>query len=410
MDRSAGPSDDAAVATHAYTHAEESAARQWFASMLTAEQEVRVRQRLGPELAVFMAADMWSDKTYSNYKSSWRQWSAYAQQCGVDSLAADAQHVANFLVQMHRAGYATASVQSARAAIGSISNAVGGAVDTQAPIVARTMAIIARKQPKQPKYNEFWDPALVTAAVLQAGDNDTMPLHELQLKSVVLLALSSCMRASDIFRIRDSSVACHPTTGDLTAEIAGPKESREHHNVRIFIEALRPAVGQPAGATPPRPPLCPVSALMTFRRRRDSEWPAAAVLAARERVADTIFRGARPPHRPLTSKDTIANWLLQYLARAGIDTCRYGAHSYRGASATDALRRGVPIGDVMLVGRWTSRSVFETFYRRAQPLFSVVQAVLGDQRRVPQVQARQNDEHPEDTVIAALATGQPRYQ
>jgi len=374
--------------------------------VLTEPQQQQVRQALGDELADFFDDELWSSGAASSYAAWWRQWSAHASHRGIDALHASAPAVAAFLAHMHRAGYATGSVSMARSAIGSVCGALGGSTDVHHPIVARVLAIIARKRPTRAKYDKFWEVDAVTDELTRWGDNASMPIFLLQLKVVALLALAGCMRPSDICRLRESSISRVNDTidlDDITIEIDSPKEN-QGNRVRVLLEALRPDA-----VAANRIALCPVRALRACISRRDIEWPARQghrhpSTSASSRT-ESLFRGVRPPHRPITSTDTIAGWLVEVLRRSGVDTATYSAHSFRGASASAALKRGVPIGDVMLMGRWSSRGVFEKFYRRAQPLYSVAQAVLG---RLPPpahlqasvataVQARDN------AIVAALA-------
>ena len=42
------------------------------------------------------------------------------------------------------------------------------------------------------------------------------------------------------------------------------------------------------------------------------------------------------------------------LGRAGVDTDIFKAHSVRGASTSAAMRKGVPITDIMSIADWSS--------------------------------------------------------
>ena len=70
------------------------------------------------------------------------------------------------------------------------------------------------------------------------------------------------------------------------------------------------------------------------------------------------------PYRP-ASGNTLARWIKSFLAKSGVDTHIFSAHSTRGAAASDALRSGAPIDAVLRAGHWSRRSTFDRFYNRS---------------------------------------------
>jgi len=48
----------------------------------------------------------------------------------------------------------------------------------------------------------------------------------------------------------------------------------------------------------------------------------------------------------------------------GIDVSKFSAHSVRGAAASNAVSKGVPIQSVLQAGNWASEATFAQFYRR----------------------------------------------
>ena len=62
--------------------------------------------------------------------------------------------------------------------------------------------------------------------------------------------------------------------------------------------------------------------------------------------AKPLFISYTKPHRPMSSQ-RIAHWIKKMLGRAGVDTNTFKAHSVRGASTSAAMRKGVPITDIM---------------------------------------------------------------
>lgn len=101
--------------------------------------------------------------------------------------------------------------------------------------------------------------------------------------------------------------------------------------------------------------LCPVVTLKAYEQRT------APLRGADIPPKTTLFLTTIKPHGPASSS-TIARWLKNLLARAGIDTSIFKAHSVRGASSTAAHNAGVTTCDIMNAADWSSQSVFQKFY------------------------------------------------
>ena len=78
-----------------------------------------------------------------------------------------------------------------------------------------------------------------------------------------------------------------------------------------------------------------------------------------------LFLSHTRPFQPVTAA-TLAKWLLKTMGDCGLNTDQYKAHSTRSAGATDLLRRGLTLTQVLKRGNWApgSRS-FKIFYNRA---------------------------------------------
>ena len=61
-------------------------------------------------------------------------------------------------------------------------------------------------------------------------------------------------------------------------------------------------------------------------------------------------------------KASLARWLTLVLELAGIDTSTFKAHSYRGASLSNAYRKGATLQQILNAGNWTNASTFNRFY------------------------------------------------
>ena len=80
-------------------------------------------------------------------------------------------------------------------------------------------------------------------------------------------------------------------------------------------------------------------------------------------------------HRPVSST-SLARWLKLALISAGIDANTFGAHSYRGASLSDAYAKGVSIPQIMKAGDWTTSKTFFKHYNTPSTDTPVGQLIL----------------------------------
>ena len=76
-----------------------------------------------------------------------------------------------------------------------------------------------------------------------------------------------------------------------------------------------------------------------------------------------VFLSFVNPHKPI-SKDTTSRWTREMLKMSGIDTEKFKAHSKRAASTSEALRKGVSIDDILKMGNWSNKSVWQKYYKK----------------------------------------------
>ncbi len=75
------------------------------------------------------------------------------------------------------------------------------------------------------------------------------------------------------------------------------------------------------------------------------------------------------------SKDRISNMVSKLLHRVGVPK-KYTCHSIKMAVATKLIEQGVPVSDVMALGRWRSINVFNRFYNRAKMRANILKLLL----------------------------------
>jgi hypothetical protein len=76
-----------------------------------------------------------------------------------------------------------------------------------------------------------------------------------------------------------------------------------------------------------------------------------------------LFISSTNPHKAV-SLPTIGRWIKSQLGMAAIDTSSFSTHSTRGATASKAARKGLPIQTILDHGHWARESIFARFYHR----------------------------------------------
>lgn len=162
---------------------------------------------------------------------------------------------------------------------------------------------VFNSRPPCPKYSVTWEVDVVISYLRSLGPSEDLSLKMLSLKLVVLMALASAGRSSDLHaldlrfrRYTPEGVIFVLPTLTKTRRSGPPKESF----FCTFEEEL----------------LCPVHTLRVYERRTDS-------LRPKENIENRLFK---KPHQPVCSA-SIARWMKTILTSAGIDIDQFKAHS-----------------------------------------------------------------------------------
>jgi hypothetical protein len=76
-----------------------------------------------------------------------------------------------------------------------------------------------------------------------------------------------------------------------------------------------------------------------------------------------LLRSFIKPHAAIT-RQTLARWLVEVLATAGIDTDTFKAHSIRAAGSSKAKVSGLSLKDILKRGNWSNKSTWQRFYNK----------------------------------------------
>jgi hypothetical protein len=193
--------------------------------------------------------------------------------------------------------------------------------------------------PSKPKYDDIWDVNLLLNYIKTLGENRSLDLSTLRSKSIVLLRIERIARSSDVASIPFESIK--KTRLGYSFRYFSTKESREGSWSTI----------QKISFSSPKS-ICAAYAIEEYLRRTEE---------FRDNVEgdNNLFLSLDGLHS--LSSQSIAKLCKSMMDNARIPS-RFTAGSIRHAAACAAIDAGVPVDEVLKIGRWRSREVFEKYY------------------------------------------------
>ena len=210
------------------------------------------------------------------------------------------------------------------------------------PMVTRLLKAVYNKRTPRAKYDAFWDADKALCSVKELGATESLPLKQITLKTVLLLALSAFLRVSELASIDVKSLRFGES--EVRFSLLKPRKAQSSGPLQNLTVKKHPEDSQ----------ICPVSCLRSYIERTKK------LRAKNERE---LFVGLVPPHKVVGSC-SIARWIKHALRLSKIDTSVFSAHSTRGAAASSALVSGVSCDQILKAASWKRESTFKRFYKR----------------------------------------------
>ncbi|KAK5930341.1 hypothetical protein CgunFtcFv8_026581 [Champsocephalus gunnari] len=316
-----------------------------------------------------------ASSTRSLYDCKWRVFEEWCLQEGHISFQCPVGVILSFLQDLIDKHRAFSTIKVYLAAIAACHVGFEGKTASQHPLVCRFMKGARRLLPVSRSLVPLWDLAVVLNGLkmtpfepLEGAD-----MKHLSLKTVLLLALASAKRVSDIH-----ALSVHPSCTQFapgqTRVLLKPNPAFTPKVVGsctpIDIEAFPPQLV--SSGEQQQDLLCPVCALHTYMDR-----------SKELRLNDQLFVSWAKPHKgkPVT-KQRLSHWIVEAIALAYTSQNLQAplglrAHSTRGLATSWALFKGVSIQDICAAASWSSPLTFVRFYRLDVSAPSVARAVLG---------------------------------
>ena len=304
----------------------------------------------------------WRQKTKCSYNSAFSKWVYWCKQRDRDPTSGPLEDVINFLAELFGQGYQYRSLNSYRSAISAVHAKIDGHAIGQHPLVVRMLKGVFNERSPMARYSAVWDVGVVLRHLkhLAIGNNESLSLRSLTLKTVMLLALTRPARSVDLSNL-DILFRSFTRDGVTSKAQHLAKQARPS---RPLADYFYPKYSQDLD-------ICPVTTLQVYEAR---------TLEFRDMSSDipktSLFLSWIGKHLPVSSS-SIARWLKTCLSESGIDTSIFKAHSVRSASSSKAAASGITTADILQAADWSSESTFEKFYHRpTQDKSSYAKAVL----------------------------------
>ena len=175
---------------------------------------------------------------------------------------------------------------------------IDGVSISQHPLVSRLLKGVFQTRPPLPRYQGTWDVGTVLNYMGSDRLDQNMPLKQLSLHTVMLLALTRLSLSADLAKLNLSGYR-FSLEGVVFTPTSLAKQSRPGREIKDF---LFPRFTE-------NEDLCPVKSLMLYIEKTKD-------LRGENKQ---LFISFIKPHNPVTSS-TIARWLKQVMESAGIDT------------------------------------------------------------------------------------------
>ena len=299
------------------------------------------------EAANLLAEHSWRKGTRCTYESAWRKWNSWCVSREIDPLCSSVESVINYLTHRFHQGdqYNTLNIQ--RSAISAFHNPIGDVRVGQHPLVTRIMSALFNARPPMPRYENTWEVNQILDYIISLGENDSLALKQLTLKTAMLLALTCAGRSSDLHALDCRFMKLEDDL--VTFNLAKLTKSRRKGKppLKIVLKGFSE-----------NDKLCVLTTLKAylhrttkFRDRQDGNTRSQVLISFVE------------PHRAVVPC-TIAGWLVKFMTEGGVDTSLFRAHSTRGAATSKAAAMGLSIKEIMSMAKWKRQATFYKHYHR----------------------------------------------
>ena len=150
----------------------------------------------------------WRESTHKQYCSYAERWLQFCSEIKADLLHPNVSQVLNFLIKLYHTGIGHSALNTARSAVSALCSTNDGVhvpLGTH-PLVRRFMKGVPNLRPTKPRYSVTWDVNKVLDFIRSSLPVEVLPLKELTLKFVLLIALTTAARSQTLSLLRLSNM------------------------------------------------------------------------------------------------------------------------------------------------------------------------------------------------------------
>lgn len=263
---------------------------------------------------------------------------------------------------MFKSGASTSSINIARSALSLFLTYV---FDVKNDItILRLFQCFYKLRPQKAKHFTFWPVQTVLDHLSSLHPASSLTLKQLTLKTLALIALTSCDRGQTI-HLMDIEKTTISNSGINFVIFEQLKHTRR---------VSKPKVIQCLCTDTPSLNVCDY---VTNYMNRTLAIRSSHVSQGREKPTQLFLSWATK--RPVT-RQTLARWLKTTLRDAGIDTSEFTGHSYRGAGLSNAYNHGANIKQIITAGCWSNVDTFKRFYLAPDYDSEIGKIILGQSK------------------------------
>lgn len=205
-------------------------------------------------------------------------------------------------------------------------------------LIARFMKSVFLQTPPKPRYIVTWDVSIVLKFLRSLMPLNSLSLKLLTFKTVALVALATAPRAQTLasMNLDNMLIEQQAVVFCFTNFL---KVSKVGQSFCLKIEHFQDEA------------LCAMHTLLHYIK-----------VTEKLRLSRNVFVSYVTYKVVCTS--TLARWLKTVLELSGIDSSRFKAHSFRGASVSAAYSKGCSLKAILSTADWSSDKNFRKFYFR----------------------------------------------
>ena len=226
--------------------------------------------------------------------------------------------------------------------------------------VVRIFSYFHQCRPIVSRYRTTWNVGLVLKFLAQLHPKEALTLKQLTLKTVTLVALTSSDRAQTLEALRVDKVHIS-SEGVVFIVDSILKHTRPGSPVTkvVCVEWDAPELN--------------VADYVLYYMKRTLKYRLKAWNKDKKDIKQ-LFLSHRTG-KPVT-RASISRWIREIMYLSGVDTSTYAPHSTRGASISEATRRGASPAKIMAQGNWTNLGTYQRFYHRERDDTPIGQLIL----------------------------------